>query len=302
MNQDMLNQVSWQIRNDLGTNLYADNFQKVGKSQARYSFDLNLSFPVCHVDSISKQRYVNYLVLKNVAMGNLEKKDNYAVNLPKFNEVNKKVKTHLSALNEESEKIILASSSNKIAKLSEVDHYLKPISFIMGSMFTDDSFENDENIDPRMKKYLSLLSDLTLIEKSDDYYTPDKLLVSIMKKSDNLKEFKENIYAYLLDNAYETLRDVFNFTFIEPYIKLENSYYSDSVESNKLIRQTKQDMLKRFKIRYNSIRPYKFFTYLNDLVNIDCLHKSDSSYIGDDEIFETVSDKRKLIKFAAVYG
>jgi len=298
MIEQILYEINWQVKNDLGTNLYVDHIKKVDRY---YKFNLNLSTPVFHTDSSTNEKMINYLILKDIARGTASKRKKISIKLPKFREVNKKVNLRLKILNTESERIVLNASSDNIAKLNEVDHYLKPIAYIASNIYHNDFFSTKERLSPKMNKYLNLLEDLKLIRKVDGGYKEESKFLYIKKKCNDFEEFKIAIYSFVLNNSYETLRNFFNFTFIDPYIKIENSYYTDSIESNKLLKRLEGEMRISYLKRYHYIQSYKFYPYLYDLIDVKCFEKENKRIVGIEGIYDKVSQMREeKIDFATL--
>ena len=299
MNNNILTQVNWQVRHDLGTNLYADSLERDGR---KFGFRLNLSKPIIHADSQTKEKTLSYLVLTRVATGSASGNESkFSIKLPKFREVNKKINLGYTALNVECERIVLKATSNQIAKLSEVDHFLRPVSDIIYKLYSDTFINFEEGHDDRFARYLELLQDLDLIKKVDDGYKENSKFIGLKNRASDFNNFKHLIYSHILSEAYETLRNFFNFTFIEPYIKIENSYYADSVESNKLLKRTKQDMYSQYLLRYHKMRQNKFNNDVHDLVTVGSFSQNANILSGQQEIFEEVSSLREReIDFARI--
>lgn len=299
IDEKILYQVNWQIKNDLGVNVYADEIEENG---GKCEFRLNLSTPIFHEDTLTKYKTVSYLIFKDLLKGSVSTNKKNKVYLPKIKEMTKKVISRYNILNKVSERIVLNASSDNIAKLNEVDHFLKPISYIALQLYEKNFFPIEQKMSPKMNKYLNLLNDLELIKKVEGGYKESSKFISLKKKVNQFEELKHAIYSDTLSQGYETLRNYFNFRFIDSYIKIENSYYADSVESNRLLKRTEKEMLTQFIKRYAQMPSYKFNPHLRELALAGSFKYENQGVItGINEIYEEIySSREKEIDFAKI--
>ena len=292
MSDEILQQVNWSLHYDLGTNLYVNDLEKKNN---KFEFKINLSKPIYHKDSFTNEKTLSHLILKEVGIGHVLKKNKISIKLPTYSAIKNSVNTRIKVLNNESEKIILSASSYNLAQLTETDHYLKPISYITSSLYHDGFFEVEANMSRKMIKYLNLLSDLELIRKVDGGYreSPKFITLKSKLKDKSFDQMKILVYSDVLANAYDTLRNFFNFKFIDQHIKIEKSYYADSFESNKLLQKTKKDMYYSFAKRYHATPYYKYYPNLQNLITVDCFKQDGEKIIGDEKIFDTAFKMRE---------
>ena len=157
-------------------------------------------------------------------------------------------------------------------------------------------------MNPKMNKYLHLLNDLNIIRKVEGGYKDTPKFISLKKSYNLFEPLKIAIYSNVLSEGYETLRHYFNFRFIDSYLKIENSYYADAVESNKILKRREDEMFKSYLKRYVHIPEYKFYPHLQELISVESFNTEDSgSIFGVEQIFNSVYESREReIDFAKI--
>jgi hypothetical protein len=92
--------------------------------------------------------------------------------------------------------------------------------------------------------------------------------------------------AYILENSYPTLKEIFHIQQFEPLVHLDSCYYRPALEAEDVLYQTSDSLFKRFVLDY-SYRPNTELRHvLLELQKSEALCYKERYYFANEVIFK----------------
>lgn len=257
---------------------------------------LQSTYPRIIEDEQSKEPVVGFLVFKDLGIIKLDEKMT-VVEATSRKECVERLSSKLELWKQESEKIVVKALSDVFAKIEESPHVLAPLLEILDQItmnpsdnnfeLSEDDIKEHEKAD-RIRDYLSLLEGLDIVRKrSDGAYVRGNTYVPLLGEArNNPRELKTLILSYVIHNRYSALRQVFDIRQLEPYVHLANSYYSASLETDRLIHMSEPQLFQRHVRFYKKLHPWDFQSKLRKLVEEGALQRENNYLVGNSERFE----------------
>jgi len=271
---------------------------KIWKTQLRSTY------PRIITDDISGEVLVGFLDLKD--LGTIRLNDNLQViDATSSEKCDEQLSNRLDLWKQQTERIVISASSEVFAKIEESIHVLNPLELILDQLFRTvedneikilDSDIHEQHNPDRIMQYVELLLELDLVRRVQGGYVHGNAYVGLLEDTNNSKNLKTLLLSYIIKQKYSILRQVFGITQLEPYVHLANTYYSASLEAEKLIHISQSHLYQRYQGFYKKISKWAFESNLNKLVDKGALQYSDDYLVGNKEYFDNMLQMKEKIQ------
>ena len=275
-----------------------DDKAKVWTSQLRSTY------PRIIADDASDERLVGFLDLTD--LGSIQLDDNLQiVNATSSEKCDEQLSARLDLWKQQTERIVIRTSSDVFAKIEEGIHVLNPLELIFDQLIKtakdseikiSDSSIHEQNNPDRIAQYLELLLELDVVRRIQGGYVRGNVCVGLLEKSKNTKSLKTSLLSYVIEQKYTILRQVFGITQLEPYVHLANAYYSASLETEKLIHIRKSNLYHRYQNYYSRISEWAFDSKVNELVDKGAFEYDGDYLVGQREYFDNMLKLKEKIQ------
>jgi hypothetical protein len=219
----------------------------------------------------------------------------------------KLLRSYLSMWQDKAESIVVATSSKELADTSPARVFLNPVNKILDNFLQkEDVLITPEElgrgrIPTKLKRWLTLLEDLKLIEKKENGYSYGKMFTTLRKEANSDREFQILSMAYVLKESYPLLKEVFGIKQFEAIVHLDSCYYRPALEAEAKLYQKDETLFKRYLDDYG-YRPLVDLRHnLHELHSSRALYRKNSySYANDalfDEMLEIKETQLPVISF-----
>ena len=257
---------------------------------------LGSTYPRIVTDDVSGEVLVGFLDLKD--LGTVKLDNNFhTIHATSKKNCDDQLSSRLDLWKQQTERIVINVSSEAFAKIEESIHVLNPLELILDQLVRTvrdneikilDSDIHKQNNPDRIMQYLELLLELEIVRKVQDGYMHGNVYVGLLEKTNTSNNLKTLLLSYIIAKKYSTLRQVFGITQLEPYIHLANTYYSASLEAEKLIHISQSHLYQRYQNFYKTISRWAFDSKLNELVDKGALQYDNNCLVGNKEYFDNM--------------
>jgi len=202
------------------------------------------------------------------------------------------LRTRLKTWEERAENIIVKTSAFQLANTGIARVFLNPISTILSNFLQEEetiiSFEELENLrkTERYSLWMHLLEDLQLVRKEEDGYVYGNMFTEIRRKVENEHEFLIHVLAYVLQERYPVLKEVFKLRQFETLVHLDSCYYRPALEAKKILYQKAESLINRYLASYRYRPKMELMGVLFDLWGSQALKRRGKYYYANEELFE----------------
>ena len=265
---------------------------------------LGSTYPRIVTDDVSGEVLVGFLDLKG--LGTIRLDDNsHIIDATSRKNCDDQLSSRLDLWKRQTERIVINASSEVFAKIEESIHVLNPLELILDQLVLTvkdneikilDSDIDEQNNPDRIMQYLELLLELEIVRRVQSGYIHGNVYVGLLENTNTSKNLKTSLLSYVIAQKYSTLRQVFGITQLEPYVHLANTYYSASLEAEKLIHISRSHLYQRYQNFYKKISRWAFDSKLNELVDKGALQYDDDCLVGNKEYFENMLQMKYKVK------
>jgi len=207
------------------------------------------------------------------------------------------IRSYLNMWREQIENIIVAASSQQLAKTSPARVFLNPANMILANLLQRKdsaiSFEQLEKLrrHTRIERWLALLEDLKLIKRIDEGYTYGEMFTALEKEAHSDSHFEILGMAYILKKSYPLLKEIFHIQQFEPLVHLDSCYYRPALEAPDVtLYQTSDSLFKRFIVDYRFRPIIELRHILHELHKSEALLREKQYYYRNETIFQEMLD------------
>lgn len=275
-----------------------DEKVKIWKAQLRSTY------PRIIADDASGEVLVGFLDLKD--LGTIRLNDNFQIiDATPSEKCDDQLSSRLDLWKQQTERIVISASSEVFAKIEEGIHVLNPLELILDQLVNTvkdneikilDSDIHKQNNPDRIMQYLELLLELDIIRRVQNGYTHGNTYVGLFEKEYTTKKLKTLLLSHVIKQKYSILRQVFGITQLEPYVHLANTYYSASLEAEKLIHMSQSHLFQRYQNFYKRMSRWAFDSKLNELVDKGALQKENDYLVGNKDYFEKMLQMKEKVQ------
>lgn len=139
--------------------------------------------------------------------------------------------------------------------------------------------------------YLQILKETKFIQQSDGMYYPDSNLNAHDEVDVESDEFSKLVLGQIVEQAFHTLRDEANLTMLSHYPKYAGSYYFSALRRNKYDLKLNVEAIRdNLSVIYgDEEHKFRVEKKLNDLADVDIIHRDDGMFYGNSDVFEQVA-------------
>lgn len=265
---------------------------------------LRSTYPRIVSDDISGEILVGFLDLKD--LGTIRLDDNLKIIDATSRKIcDEQLSSRLDLWKQHTERIVIKASSDVFARIEESIHVLNPLELILDQLINTvkdheikilDSEIHEQHKPDRIMQYIELLLELDIIRRVKDGYIHGNTTASLLTKASNSKNLKTLLLSHVIKQKYSILRQVFGITQLEPYVHLANTYYSASLDAEKLIHISSSRLYQRYQDFYNKISRWSFDSKLNELIDKGALRYENDYLIGNKDYFGNMLEMKKKVK------
>jgi hypothetical protein len=276
---------------------------ELNKETGRYEAELLSNYPRIIRDERNPQRpWIKYILLRN--LGKIELDKNLKVVSATSNvELSELVADRLSVFMQRAESIMVKASSLQFARLNDVQHVLYPVLKVINNLYSKTSEVTEITLadlkgeNPDFFRYLTLLEEAGIIEKTDSGYTSGETFISLLteKKSD-FDSLRDAVLSHLIRTKYPALRGAIGITQLERHIRVDNSYYWQALEAEDPFRAKEESLRENYIAYYgHMISVISFRSTLVDLMRVDAIRQDDTKWYANEQILQDmISMKTEL--------
>ncbi len=157
------------------------------------------------------------------------------------------------------EQIMVEASADQLANLRGADQFLAPVGTIIDNLrfplydkpiIYNADIEGEDSF--KLKKYLSLLADIGLVEQVDDGWTTGPLYTTLLEQSQRQsQDFFRVVLSALLQKRYNAVKDILHIGRFEKLIHFDNSYYWYALEIEELVHTERRKLFSRYRVQYD---------------------------------------------------
>lgn len=212
------------------------------------------------------------------------------------------IRSYLERWREQIENIIVATSSQQLAKTSPARVFLNPANMILANLLQRKdsaiSFEQLEKLrrHTRIERWLALLEDLKLIKRIEDGYTYGEMFTTLEREAHSDSHFETLSMAYILKKSYPLLKEIFHIQQFEPLVHLDSCYYRPALEAPEItLYQTSDSLFRRFIADYRFRPIIELRHTLHELHKSEALLREKQYYYKNDVLFQEMLDLKSQI-------
>ena len=217
------------------------------------------------------------------------------------------LRMYLNLWRERAERIILAASTDQIARIAETQWVLNPILKVISNLERKEIISDEEvkqvSRTERMKQYLELLETLQLVRRIDGGYTYGNLLTSLQENRSikGIEELEVTVLSHILKTSYPVLRDVFHITQIDRFLHVDSCYYTPALEAETILHLKRESITARCNNEYGDKDSLGVGQILDKLVRVKALEYEPPYYHANKGLFSEMLDmKSKLPELVAL--
>jgi len=265
-----------------------DDREKIWKAQ------LKSNYPRLIKNDQPEERFIRVLPLRGLGTICMDEELQFVKDCSsKREESISLIHSYLSMWKEQVENIVVTASSKQLANTHPAKTFLHPANMILASfrqkkdaIITPEEMEKLRRRHAKIERWVSLLEDLKLIKKIGNDYSYGETFVALEKKATTHSEFENLSMAYILENSYPTLKEIFHIQQFEPLVHLDSCYYRPALEAEDVLYQTSDSLFKRFVLDY-SYRPNTELRHvLLELQKSEALCYKERYYFANEVIFK----------------
>lgn len=264
---------------------------------------LRSTYPRIIADDASGEVIVGFLDLKD--LGTIKLNDNLQIiDATSSDKCDDQLSSRLDLWKQQTERIVISASSEVFAKIEEGIHVLNPLELILdqlvntvkdnGVKILDVDIHKQHNPD-RIMQYLELLLELDIVRRVKEGYTHGNTYVGLLEEN-TPKNLKTLLLSHVIKQKYSVLRQVFGITQLEPYVHLANTYYSASLDAEKLIHISQSNLFQRYQNFYKRMSRWAFDSKLNELVDKGALYKENDHLVGNKDYFDGMLEMKGKVQ------
>ena len=195
------------------------------------------------------------------------------------------------------ENAVLKHSYRNLVRIPEIDLAMRPIANILIQVHEYGEFvpsapkgkvATAKQI--RTQKYIRLLTDLGLIERSGAGYRSGSSLPHGFDPETPTDEIYEEFLGKVLQTSHQYLTDALHLTMIKPFLRIENSYYWPAHRVGRNLGM-RRERLKRVYSDYYGASPSKFENHLQSLLHKHTLESKSGIISGAEEILSPLLEQ-----------
>ncbi len=266
---------------------------------------LGSTYPRIIEDEVSKEVLVGYLDLKELGMIKLNDQLEIIDATPS-NLCDDNLSYRLDFWKQQTERIVIIGSSYVFAKIEESNHVFHPLELILDRLIdttrdseikiTDNEI-SEQRKSHRIRQYLDLLLELKIVRRTQGGYVHGNTYVGLVEKvQNNPPKLRTVLLSHIIQQKYSTLRQVFGIAQLEPFVHLANTYYSASLEAEKLIHMSKQHLYQRYQDFYKRISDWEFESKLHELIDKGAFQYEQNYLIGNEEYFDNMLELKQKVQ------
>ncbi len=267
------------------------------KSFPKTSFNLSSVFPRSIFDDKEEKLLIKFLRFEN--LGSIETEGDKIISYPSMEEVMKRIESGFEEVQLKSERVILSSIYENLAKIAMVRTSLNPIYNILKAVYEGGLKKSDLEKYPkadRYKKYISFLCGLNILKEESSKYVEGNYFIEIEKglKREDRELVLNKVFGLVIKEGKAYLFNNLNITVVKPFIRVSNVYYSQSYLAGKLLSLKKENLLYYYNKMYGLKTPsVNFESYLDQLKRAGILEE-DGFVEGNSKIFTKFSNQMVL--------
>ncbi|MHA1742037.1 MAG: hypothetical protein ACTSVD_08105 [Candidatus Thorarchaeota archaeon] len=186
------------------------------------------------------------------------------------------------------ERLLMAASSDRIARLPEVATALNPVYEILLALYEDGQARLSDFISSRSSKremkirqYFALLGEMGFLRSYEDGFAPGNAFTSILETTSSFDDLTLAVFSEILKHRYSYLRNVVSLGNLERIVRIANIVYYDEIHTQAAIPRSRETLRSQFQLEYgttislNSIR-----TNLYKLHRVDVVRRTKNLYHG----------------------
>ncbi len=298
------------VKESYGQFVFVDVKSLQKEQQNVFSVNGGASFPYYVEEAGLEYPHLRYNVINEVLSIEIEIKRDRAVlvgiSRSKFRNI---IKKQEAARRRTFEYLLLNAAKDRFSQISfiQVQHnplleVLRQINNIVEKKTPIGSFEQS-----KWDRYIKLLENLDVLSVDDFGLNYGQMYkefeARIMKKEKKGKqELVQAIFDYVLDTGSQYLTEYLHLTSTMPFLRSSTSYYSTSMEMQKLVPMYVHSLLETYSSLYGlKPKPYKFENWIDMLSDkkVGILQRKDGVISGDEEIFEKLERDNNTASFVS---
>ncbi len=205
----------------------------------------------------------------------------------------------LNIWEERAERIIVAASSDPLARLDEAQWILAKIGMIIsnlehrGRLFDEEIAAHSAKESLKMTRYLKLLEGLDLVRRVEGGYTYGNLFTMLRTATDSYYEFKIAVLSHVIRERYAVLKELFGISQLETFVHVDSCYYRPALEAEETLYWTQDSIINCYTELYGRKSPLRLTYILGELVNAKALRYEGKYYFADEDLFKQMLDMKK---------
>ncbi len=269
-----------------------------------------MDYPTIIRDDRSGERLIRFVSFKKIGQLRLDSNFRPVADITTSEECAETLRDFLARWRDRTERIVLQASARNLARVGRLREAINPISVIVYNLLTKNEITFAEIAEFRRpektKQYLSLLEQNEIVQKTNTGYTYGNAFTSIVKqvKEKAVKGFEneeEAVMAYIIEQNYSVLREVFRISRLEPFVHMDTCYYQPALQAGQLIYQKEKSLTTRYNSTYPPIAPGELGPVINELVRVDTLRREGPYLVGVPDLFARMQRiQTELPEFASL--
>lgn len=207
----------------------------------------------------------------------------------------------LNLWQERAERIIVATSSDHLARLDEAQWILAKVGMIISNLEHKGTISDEEitahsgKTSAKTTRYLKLLEGLDLVRRVDGGYTYGNLFSELRHAAGSYYEFKIAVLSHVIRERYAVLRELFGISQLETFVHLDSCYYRPALEAERSLFWTRDTIINCYTELYGRKSPLRLTYILGELVNAKALCYEDKYYFANEQLFEQMLDMKSRL-------
>lgn len=273
---------------------------RIFREDDKWIVKLKIDYPLIIRDDVNPDDYIRKFV-RLLDIGDLvytNKRE--LIRFPERISCISKVQNRLAYWHDKLEQIIISVSSHKLAKIRRLSNFWNPIYFIVSCLVDEErvTYDDLKAVSPsNIFNYMELLESLNLVKIEDDVYTYSQLFSLKLKEyGGDEKLLRDWVVSYVIQNRYDTVKNIFNITQMIPFIRTENSYYQPSLNADELVHKSLSSITNYYNNSYGKISQLDVKYWLKELIDVDIITQRRRLYYGNEDLFEEMMKHKKLMQ------
>lgn len=253
--ENIQSQLNTFVKRKVSPSLFVTDGHELNENTFVYS--INNSYPKMIWDNNEELAIYRFINVHNIGTIKAKVKDDIikVIDMTERGRLQEKFDKEIQNIYKKSEMALLKTIHDSLVRIPFVQTAMSPIRTILekvdreGVVPVGDKF-GYRNLG-KTEKYIDFLSSLNFIRVENEKIYPDKELNAIRNLDISLKEFHNKILSAVLRRGFAYIQDYLHLTLITPFIRLSNSYFLPSYESEKLLEFSIEDFRKSYHDIYN---------------------------------------------------